>query len=279
MKKNRIIKKNFLASILGFTVLTFSCTEKIDIELDSTYERIVIEGYLTDEYKPHQVKITKSADYFSNKPADPITGADVVISDGTLNFNLTETEPGIYQTDPIIGMPGKTYSLDINIDGTTYTASSYMYSCPPIDSIGFRKHREDSEFTAIGIYAQEPGDEINHYAWKAYRNDTLVTDTLREVYFSDDVFINGSYINGVDVQFIEAGFNDTITLEMLSITKDYYDYILKVMLETDWNGGPFDGPPANFYGNISNDALGFFAVYSIERKTAIIPEQVPIDPQ
>lgn len=266
------MKHNILLILLSFLISIFSCTEKIDIDLDSTYERIVVEGYLTDENKPHQVKITKSADYFSNKPAGPITGATVSINDGNTNFNLTETNPGIYETDTMSGVPGKNYTLSIDINGNNYTASEYMHICPPIDSIGLKKYRLDSEYIAVLIYAQEPGNETNHYAWLAYKNDTLVTDTLREVFFSDDIFIDGSYINGVDVQYVEAGYGDIITLEMLSITKEYYDYMLKVMLETDWNGGPFDGPPANFYGNISNEALGYFAVYSIERKTAIVSE-------
>ena len=72
-----------------------SCIEEVDIKVDSTYERVVIEGYLTNEYKTHQVKISKSADYFSNKPAEPISGATVTINDGTLSFPLNETLPGI----------------------------------------------------------------------------------------------------------------------------------------------------------------------------------------
>ncbi|HSH52268.1 MAG TPA: DUF4249 family protein, partial [Bacteroidales bacterium] len=168
-------------------------------------------------------------------------------------------------------------TLNINIDGEHFSASDYMHSCPSIDSIGFKRYRRDTNRIAILIYAQEPEEEINHYAWKAYRNDTLVTDTLREMYFSDDILFNGSYINGIDVQHIKARQNDIITLEMLSITKSYYEFMIKVMLETDWDGGPFDGPPANFYGNISNDALGFFAVYSVEQKTAIVLESIEVE--
>ncbi len=279
------MKKHISTLIIIIAFLLTQCTEKINLDLDSTYERVVIEGYLTDEFKSHQIKITNSADYFVNKAADPISGANVTISDGTNTLTLSEVEPGIYETDPISGVIGNTYTLSIDIEGTNYSASSYMYSCPPIDSLSFILNKlkknidseEKEDYLEVLIYAQEPGDEVNHYAWKAYRNDTLVTDTLREVFFSDDVFINGSYVNGVGVQFIEGTINDTITLEMLSITEEYYDFMLKVMLETDWDGGPFDGPPANFYGNISNDALGFFAVYSIQRRTTIVPEDVPID--
>jgi len=251
-----------------------SCTEEITIELDSTFERIVIEAEITDELKQHQVKITKSADYFSNTPAPAVTGAIVTITDGTNTYNLTETTAGIYLTDSIRGIPGNTYTLSANISGEMYEATGYMFTCPVMDSINFAINEWDEELINVLIYAQEPGDEVNHYAWKAYKNDTLVTDTLREVTFSDDLFINGSYVSGVEVQYIEAVPGDTIMLEMLSIEESYYDFILKVMSETDWDGGPFDGPPANFYGNISNEALGFFAVYSIQRKTAVIPDDV-----
>src|SRR6056297_1427869 len=259
-----------LVSIISISI--FSCTEKIDIELYSTYERVVMEGYLTNEHKAHQVKISKSADYFANKPAEPVTDAEVSITDGSLVFNLTEIEEGIYETEEMKGTPGKIYTLDININGEHYTASDDMHTCPPIDSLKFKRSKTDSNYLAILIYAQEPGDEVNHYAWLTYKNDTLVTDTLHEVTSSDDLLINGSYINGVDVQYIEAEPEDLITLEMLSITKGYYDYMLKVKLETTWNGGPFNGPPANFYGNITNEALGYFAVYAVERKTAIVNE-------
>jgi len=266
------MKRTFLLYIFTFSISFFSCTEKVDIELDSTYERVVVEGNLTNEYKNHQVKISKSADYFANKPAEPITGADVSITDGTLIFELTEVDPGLYETEEMGGIPGKTYTLNIAIDAKKYSASDYMHTCPPIDSIGFKRFKMDSNYIALVIFAQEPAEETNYYAWRAYRNDTLVTDTLNEIFISDDTFINGNYINGTEVQYIKAKKDDLITLEMLSITKPYYDFITKIMLETDWDGGPFDGPPANFYGNISNEALGFFAVYSVERKTAIISE-------
>ena len=274
-QKIKIMKRYIAIILIAIPFIFSACTEEIHIDLDSTYDRIVIEGYFTDEYKVHQVKITKSADYFSNASAPAITGATVTISDGTNTFNLTEIEDGLYETDTMAGVPGNTYTLNASIDGTIYTASSYMFTCPPMDSIGFARNIWDDEWIDVLIYAQEPGDEINHYAWRAYKNDTLVTDTLHEVEFSDDVFINGSYVNGVEVQYVQAEIGDTIMLEMHSITEDYYEYMLKVMLETVWNGGPFDGPPANFYGNLSNEALGFFAVYSVQWQTGIIPPDIP----
>jgi len=53
---------------------------------------------------------------------------------------------------------------------------------------------------------------------------------------------------------------------MFSISGDYYDYLVGLMLETVWKGSPWDGPPANAASNISNGALGYFR--ASDRKTA-----------
>lgn len=264
-------------NILLLASLFLGCTEEIEIDLDTTYERIVFDGRITNENKQHFVKITRSADYFYNQPAPKITGADVTISDGTNIFTLTESEPGLYLTDSIQGVPGKTYTMEALFDGEIYTASSCMMHCDPIDSITFEAINSEwyKGWLYILIYAQEPADEENFYLWHVYRNDTLMTDTLSEAYFSDDTFINGSYIYGEAVQWVKAEHPDTITLEMHSLNEPYYNFVLEVLLETVWDGGPFDGPPANISTNISNDALGFFTAYAVQRKTAVVPENVP----
>ena len=119
--------------------------------------------------------------------------------------------------------------------------------------------------------------------WNIYRNSILETDTINELYFSDDVFINGAYMYDVEVGWVrKVEIKDTITLEMLAITEEYYNYIYQVLSVTDWDMGPFGGPPANPNGNITevspndnnnDDPLGFFLAYSTFRITKIIPEK------
>jgi hypothetical protein len=69
---------------------------------------------------------------------------------------------------------------------------------------------------------------------------------------------------------------------MFAITEDYYNYVYELLSVTDWNMGPFGGPPANPNGNIieintnennNDDPLGFFLAYSIYRITDTIPEK------
>lgn len=279
------MKKNIYLYLL-LTITIFACTESFDADLDSSFSRLVVQGSISDTRKPHQVFLSKSADYFSNKPAPKVTGAIVSISDGVNTFDLIEVEDGVYETDSMAGEPGKTYTLTIDVDGDLFEASCFLNECPPIDSINFGYYDlsaydiVDSSVMVL-LNAQEPNTPGNYYMWNAYRNGILETDTLNENYFSDDEFINGNYMYNVEVAWIRvADVGDTIDLEMLSITKEYTDYLTQVMSVTDWNMGPFGGPPANPQGNIkevfendnkNDDPLGFFIAYS----TFIITDTIP----
>ncbi|MBI9054300.1 MAG: DUF4249 domain-containing protein [Bacteroidales bacterium] len=274
--------------ILILIIITSACTESYNPELKSGYTRLVVEGSISNEIKAHQVTLTKTADYFSNTSAPRVTGATVSITDGENIFNLAEVSSGLYETDLIAGEVGKTYTLSIDIDGELYEASCYMNLCPPIDSINFGYYDLsaydiiDSSITVL-LNALEPETPDNYYLWNIYRNGVLETDTLNERRFSDDLFINGYYMENVEVGWIEkAEVGDTIDLETQSITKEYYDYLYQVLSITDWDMGPFGGPPANPNGNIieltpndnkNDDPLGFFLAYSNYIITDTIPKK------
>lgn len=281
--------KNLIYIAIALIIFTTACTESYDVELDSSYIRLVVQGSISDERKAHQVSLTKSADYFSNSPAPRVTGATVTISDGENTFDLTEISDGLYETDTIAGEPGKTYALTISSEGEIYTSSCFLNHCDPIDSInfGYYDYGDYDEYYENIVYillnALEPETPGNFYLWNVYKNGILESDTLNKVYFSDDVFVNGNYIYNAMVQSVEdVVVGDTITLEMKSITKEYYDYIIQIMTETEWNAGPFGGPPANPKGNIievndnnndNDNPLGFFLAYSVELITDTVPEK------
>ncbi len=99
-------------------LLSFSaCTERIDIELDSTYRRLVVDGAVTSDSLRHHVDLSTTSDYFSNEPAPAVRGAYVELSFGDESILLSEdeTRPGRYVApDAFSGVPGTTYELDIS---------------------------------------------------------------------------------------------------------------------------------------------------------------------
>ncbi len=280
--------KKIKYTFIIFALLLSACTEPYNTELEGSFIRFVVQGSINDELKAHQVSLTKSADYFANTAATRVSGANISIYDGENTFSLHEVSDGLYETDTIAGEIGKTYTLTINSNGEIYEASCYLNYCPPIDSIKFGYY-DLSAYDIIDssayvlLSAMEPATPDNYYMWNVYRNGLLETDTINEVSFSDDVFINGNYMYDVQVGWIKkVEIGDTVTLEMLSITEEYYNYIYQMLSVTDWDMGPFGGPPANPNGNITevndndnnnDDPLGFFLAYSTYRITKIIPEK------
>ncbi len=264
---------NIALSVFLFLILFLSCTETIDIKLDSTTQRIAIEAVLSDEMKQHKVVITKSGDYFQNVAAEKVSGAMVTLNDGTNTFNVQEVEPGIYQTDSLQGEVGKTYTLNVKIEETTYSASGTMFACPPLqDSIHIIENPWNDSEADIQVSFTDPADEENYYSFIVYNNGVLVTDSLKEVSFTEDRFYNGITFENISVVGIsKLNYGDFVTIELQAIEKACYEYYIKIKKETQWSGGPFSGPPANINGNFSNGALGFFRVYSQSKMSGIYP--------
>lgn len=283
MKTENLIRYFRMALLIsGTIVLLTSCEEKMDLTLDETYTRIVVEGEITSEMKAHHIKLMNSGGYFENQPPAPVSGAIVSVSDGVNVFPFTETPTGsgIYLSAPNVkGEVGKVYTLTItgvDIDGDnktdTYTASSMLKQGFPLDSIKtkvFRDFETPVRYLVNG-YGQESPTTGDFYLWKYYKNQKIETDSVFEWIFTDDVLVNGNYIPGLSMFLIDAVPGDTITVEARSITKEYYDFLNSLMLETFWNGGGFSGPPANIKGNISNGGQGFFLATDVYYTSTIV---------
>jgi len=121
------------------------------------------------------------------------------------------------------------------------------------------------------FYGNEPEPLGNNYMYLVYINDVLYSDTISEITFANDEFVNGMYVSDYQVYRIrEADIADggsKVTLEMYSITANYFDFLNALMLETVWKGSPWDGPPANVPGNISNGARGYFRASEVRRRS------------
>ena len=68
--------------IAGLSLLIFSCIERIDIELDNSYTRLVVDGVITTDTMAHTIFLSESTSYYYNQPAPAVSGAEVQISDG-----------------------------------------------------------------------------------------------------------------------------------------------------------------------------------------------------
>jgi hypothetical protein len=276
--------------IVALTISLWNCTERIDIELDSTYTRLVVEGNVTSDTTVHWIRLSETSDYFHNQAAPAVTGARVSIDDGQDVHMLTESDTlqGWYHTSRYYhGVPGRTYTLrignvDIDKDGEPedYTAASRMYPVNPIDSIKIEWW--DTFFTGyqVRVWAWDSPDP-DWYAFKVRKNGILLTDTLYEVIVQSDEFFNGNYTYGIPSQFLSTDkpdevveVGDTITFEINGITEEYYNYVIEAQSQVFTQTPLFSGPPANIRSNIDNGAIGFFAVYSVNYSSTIATADV-----
>jgi hypothetical protein len=282
---NRSSKQFFSLQIKGY-LYTFvyiavamsllSCEETMDVNLTGdSAKKLVVEGSITTDTMAHKVILSYSNDYYTSTEQEMATGAWVSITNGVDTFLLSETPSGsgIYYTEPdVYGVPDRTYTLNVMLpDNEEYTASDYLKPCTKLDSI---KQTANYDFSNLGYgydvlyFADEPEPAGDCYLFLLYMNSALYSDTITQVYVVDDEFVNGNYISNLAAYHIyEKDLIDTtyVTLEILSTSRKYYDFMYALWLETVWKGFPWDGPPANIPGNISNGGFGFFRASDVHR--------------
>ena len=274
--------KKYSPKILLFLMLGIiaaSCTERIDVELDDTYTRLVVDGQLTgDSTETHTIILTESTSYFYNQPPPPVTNANVSVKgDDGSSILLSEQDPGVYLLpEGFKSKIGVNYSLDIDlekeIDGhIKYTASSSTPSIGDTVYIGLQYQPDWGEkgYYVVQCYYWDPLGP-NWYMFDIYKNDTLLTDTISEKQVVDDTFYDGGFTNGIGVGYLDQSRKDqvlkpgdVISFRASSITEGYANFIWEVQDEVSFSTPLFSGPPANVVGNLSDGAIGYFTSYSV----------------
>ena len=270
--------------LLAFVLTAIGCTERIELELDDSQQRLVVQGWFTNQLKNHEVNLTLTSSYFYNQQAPKATGATVSISDDDGNvWTLDETEPGKYLTPEMAGEMGNWYTLNIEYEGEEYNATSWMRPVAPIDSMVIRVLDPLVEYGfpgdpyySVRLWTQELPGQGDYYMWQTYVNGFGVRDTLRELTFVDDGIYDGIYIADVEIDYLEisteANPGDTVLLEQYNIGSEAFSVFIGILNETAWNGGLFDAPPANVKTNISNGALGYWGAAGVSEYQSIILE-------
>jgi len=267
-----------------FIVFLSSCTERIDIELDETYTRLVVYGAVTTDTTTHYVELSTTSSYYYNEAPPPVSGAIVEISDDLGNsVLLTEAAPGKYATSPLFAaVNGRTYTLKIDlaeeINGhKSYMATSTVNPIYPIDSIGLVPQPdwgENGYFEVTCYYLDRPSRDF--YMFNIFKNGEMLTDTIKYRIITNDDFYNGNYTNGIGVGYLDQSKErevlspgDTVTFQGCNISEDYYNFIMTLQAETNFQTPLFSGPPANVKGNVSNGAVGFFAAYCVAYSSTV----------
>lgn len=245
----------------------FSCEKTLDIKPDTSESKIVIEGVITDQARPFKVSISKTGSYFSSFEYPKVSGASVVITDNIGNVTtLYETNPGVYEsTTAIQAISGRTYFLNVTVEGLSYTSSSTMPDPVAIDSIGYKKStssEDTNEYTTF-CYLYDDQKLGNNYRFNFYKN----SEASEHHVLGNDKFFNGNIIPvSFGSQKLQKG--DAATIEVYSMDKAAYDYFYTLNQITDGPGN--NSAPDNPISNISNGALGYFGAFAVHSKSIVI---------
>lgn len=282
-----VINKTLTKSAVAIfaIIIAVSCTEDIDIKLDSTYDRLVVYGELTTDTMAHSIMITRSMDYYNPEAPQGVSGALVSISWNSNVIELLESDtlPGRYETPvDFYGVPNNEYTLtienvDIDDDGIMeiYKAKSKLNSVNVIDSIRLRNWPQFEQMS-IRLWAQDSISK-DFYLIRGKKNGVLITDSLGEWGITDDAIFNGNNTGGIDVVFLDQNnqsekleVGDTVMLEVSSITEEFFTFLSQANSATGTQTPLFNSTPGNVRGNISNGAIGFFAAHSISRASLVV---------
>lgn len=276
------------------------CEKKINFQLHDQPDKLVVEATI-ENGQPPVVILSKSVGYFSKISADLLSqsfvhGADIFVSNGTLNHKLREYSRSLgngvtfyfYSIDSanlntsFVGELNHQYSLKIISEGKEYTATTTIPNITKrIDSVWWKKPpvTTDSSKVIVMVRATDPpgyGDYIRYY-----------TKTNREPFYPpmnstfDDFFIDGTTYElqvdkgvdrNLDVNFDENFFRrgDTVGLKLSNIDKATYDFWRTMEFSYSAVGDPFS-TPTKILSNIKGDALGYFGGYASQYRTIIIP--------
>jgi len=265
----KILIKIFFFTILAVTVL--SCEDIIDVKLNNTEPRIVINAKLYDQFQPATVIITKTSDFFDTLTFNTVSGAEVKISDNEGNtVSIPESDSAGVYTENFFGKIGKTYTLTVITNGQTYTANAKMEPPIAVDSLiaTYRTNPLPYQETGYDISCRlKDSANFNQYAKLDISKNQKQSF---EIYLFEDTYTDG---NDFEYKFYNETFQigDTAAVFVSSCDPQVYEY-LYTYAETTSDAFHNSGTPYNPTSNLSNNALGYFGVFSLSGAFLIIEE-------
>lgn len=283
------MRHNFNRSLFLFafaTIVLSSCQEVVELDLPEGEEFLVVEGWITNQSRPHDIRLTTTAAYFDDSAPIPTTGANVFLRDDMgMEMLLPETSPGVY-TFPDSGTVGRSYQLEIVLENGKRYQSTYeeLYEPVPILDIYWQlsedePDEEDGEnlddIYDVLIFTIEPAGLGDNYRWRSFLNGEEAQEPF-DLFVTQDDFVDGNPITEFNVTDELYSQFDTVKIVQERITREAREFLQLLQQQTAFVGGPFDPPPSPIRGNITNltdpddIALGYFGAAGTDEASVIV---------
>lgn len=254
--------KYIFFTILGALILT-SCEDIIQLELDDTTPRIVIEATINMTAQTATVQMTTSNSFYESTRVLGVSNALIKLeNEAGESFTLLESNAGLYFSDNVISQPNEKWTLTIESKGEIYTASAIVPYPATLDTlIAEIENRPFGNEPEVRMSAewQDQANVPNYYRLRPYRNDTLVTQSYTMI---KDQFSDGNKMR--TPIFEEFKLGNKVRIQLISSDDKYYRYFSE--LSSVISNGFNSSTPYNPIGNFDNDAIGYFGIFSVSEK-------------
>ena len=275
--------------LLPLLAILCACTEKVDLRSQSDYhDYLAVEATLTDRPEvPQQIVLSRSISYFHTEVQPMVSGASVKVND----VIFSEKEPGVYEApEGYACEPDVEYKLRIRLpDGEAYEAAAQMPEAGfRMDAIDYAfaggKTMDSDSLWTVGVWGHEKDIDSNYLLTHAVNG---VYQPFQMALVSDDKFFNSNEVVGFPItalfqseymrkqygdcyKYLEAG--DEITLEIWTLDKGYYDFLLSLTMNSV-SIPLFTPQPANVPTHIRGEhVLGYFAVCPVARASVVVDD-------
>lgn len=256
----------YIQFILLAALLCISCEDVIEVELENSEPRLVIEAsinVLEDGTSDAMVILTETAPFFDTV-IPPVVDATVTLTSETGEvFNFLHTQDGKYMADftPTLGVD---YTLTIVHDAQTYVATESLITVTPLEEV---EQNDEGGFSGedieLKVFFTDPAGVENYYLLERISASISERDAFSDEFF-DGNRANGFYLE----QDLESG--DVVTFNLFGVDEEFYNFMVVLLLQADdGGGGPFETQPATVKGNIlnitneENFPLGYFRISEI----------------
>lgn len=170
-----VYRYGWVILLLAGMVISNACREPFDPEIVGFESLLVVEGRMTTDTAGSTILLSRSYG-FEGDTLIPVTNASVsFVRDNGGVYRLTETEAGVYQSDPDAFMPqrGQAYQLSIQTasgeqyesDFQTVKGTPVIESMDPIYSSTQNANGSVVEGAQFQLNTSDPSGEAVYYAW------------------------------------------------------------------------------------------------------------------
>ncbi len=263
--------------IVVLAIISVSCTEKFHPKIDSELSILIVDGKITNEIGPYEIRLYRTVDLIGIDTLNPETGAIIILNDDLGNRELfEEVKPGIYQTvnQEIKGEVGQSYWVDIETKTGENYESTPEKMPPPYDIQNLYGKEEVNIISAtekqnvVNFYFDAKANNPNanyirweyreSYEWRApeYLNTEKFTENPSKICFPVTNFflINIYDASNFDTKFISKQLTATINTDEVKLL---YEYLLDVTLYSTTQEN------FNFWQNIKSVNFSEGALYDV----------------